>query len=129
MTPSILAILLIGAHFFGDWYLQPRWMATSKSSDFNTLSLHVGTVSLILGLALFHTVALPILLWKLGVNAIIHGIIDWNLWTFYKRIVRNEGPRTDVEMAKFEYWKDKRFYDFIALDQFMHLATLAILFL
>ena len=129
MEITVLATILIGSHFLGDWYLQSRQMATNKSSDFNVLLHHVGIVSLVLVLALFHTIAFPVLLWKLGVNALVHGLIDWNIWSFYKRMVKNEGPRTDSEMLKYEYWKDKRFYDFIALDQFLHLATLAILFL
>ena len=120
MNHTLFIVCLIAAHFIGDWALQSRKMAMGKSSSKRILVNHISIVSLILLLVLipFNVPATEVIV-KLGINAIVHGIIDWNIWSFYKK----DKP------SNFEYWKDKGFYDTIALDQFLHLGTLAVLFL
>lgn len=126
MNIQAFAILLLAAHFIGDWWMQPRWMAEGKSSSAGTLLHHLFRVTIWIGAAVFfgHTffgvnMAPNIYLLKLLGNAVIHGIVDWNGWKWYKK----------GKSADFKYWKDKKFYDTIAGDQFLHLATLFLIFL
>jgi hypothetical protein len=127
IAPSIFAANLLMAHFVGDWWLQPREMAMKKSSDALTLLRHIVRVTGVL--------ALPVLLvcperwYLLGVNAAIHAIIDWNIWRGYKADVLEQVNFNSEKFAAFEYWKDKRFYDIIATDQFLHLLTIFYLFM
>lgn len=118
---SLVVISFLAAHFIGDWLLQSRAWATAKSSDLKVLAKHVAVITLVLAIpvVLFARDRIPLLL----VNALLHAFIDWNVWSGYGASV----PRD--QLATFEYWKDKRFYDTIACDQFMHLYLIAILFL
>jgi len=47
----------------------------------------------------------------------LHGLQDLIIWRF--------GP--PILKIKETYWEDKKFYDLIALDQFLHLSVLFIL--
>lgn len=128
IVPVVLTFLI--AHFFGDWFCQPRWMARKKSENLLILLAHLAIVTAWLGAGLFFLHCFKVLpttealfqapmTMKLTFNAVIHGAIDWNIWRNYKNSIHMD----------FEYWKDKRFYDTIAMDQLLHLGTLAILFL
>ncbi len=118
---SMPIICFLAAHFMGDWLLQPRKWATSKSSNLGVLTEHVAVVSLCLlpCVALFAPDRWPLLL----VNAVLHSFIDWNIWSGYKASI----PRAQLET--FEWYKDKRFWDTIAVDQFLHLFLIALFFL
>lgn len=120
---SSFAISLIIAHFIGDWYLQSRDTALKKSTIFMVLYSHVFTVSCVL---------LPVVwyfngankVWILIPNGIIHGLIDWNIWTYYKKKLLKRVNGDIAVFKAFAYWKDKTFYDTVALDQCLHLVTL-----
>ena len=75
-------------------------------------------------------------------NALIHGVIDWNIWKLYKYTVYrrlltrviSEGAREDqyeagiASHAKvWKYYEDSKFYDTIGIDQFLHAATIVLL--
>jgi hypothetical protein len=119
MTTVYIA-LLIAAHFIGDWLLQSRAMAHTKSTNMWVLIDHVCIVSFILALpiSIFAPERMPLLI----INGLLHAFIDWNLWSGYKASIPIDQQTT------FEYWKDKRFYDHIACDQFMHLFLIIVLF-
>jgi len=108
---------LIMAHFYGDWYFQSREMAHKKSSSIKMLLQHLFLVALPLG---FFIICLrPERIKLLPIYLVIHGVQDWFLWRGYK---------ADHPDPTFEYWKDKRFYDLIAIDQGIHLITIIALF-
>lgn len=150
------SIILIFTHFLCDWVLQPRGIAEKKSSHVGVLLLHLAINSIGFALATwaigtFSPIALLL-------NALAHGVIDWNIWRLYKntvfqrisrKVYRTEAlliqrkvipilyfsPKEEIEQAKLE-WKDKNlyakdywFYLTIALDQFLHLAIAMSLFL
>jgi hypothetical protein len=111
---------LLAAHFIGDWFLQPRWMATEKSKNFNTLCKHLFIVSILL-----FAVSFPVLGWfKAAVatlmNAYAHGLIDWFGWGWYKKKFATYTDKGHLN----NYW----FYTTIGIDQFLHLALIVILF-
>lgn len=69
-------IKLFFLHFLADFILQPREMGKKKSSDFRWLFGH---------LSIQFLVFLPFVGWRLSaMNALIHGIIDRNIWRGYK---------------------------------------------
>lgn len=118
---SLGIISFLAAHFMGDWILQSRKMAHTKSSDFSVLLGHIGIISLVLWFPVMTFT--PDHLFILIPNAIFHGLIDWNMWRGYKEMRAGE-----IEAGAFRHWEDKLFYDFIAVDQFLHLAIIYILF-
>lgn len=159
-------IYLLFLHFVADFLLQSRKMGERKSTDKRWLLAHlsiqflvffVGVFALFIyntfsfwqpGAALeyikFGTV---LALLFSGANAIVHGIIDWNIWRLYKfftyrrllHISRNPVSMTlrpgeenpvllKILIKDFEYWKDHWFYATIGLDQFLHAATLLLLY-
>jgi hypothetical protein len=84
-------------------------------------------------------------------NAAIHGVIDWNIWSLYKKQVKKRLNKaaymravedTDwntsyknrcerhlkVLAEEFKYWEDKGFYTTIGLDQLLHTLTIILLF-
>lgn len=117
----IIAILL--GHFIGDWLLQPRWMAKSKTIDVVILISHVILVSLnfltfvaLYGLIYFINIHYDVLLSILLINAIIHAIQDNIIWRWYKKTKHAN-----------QFYDDKLFYDTIACDQLLHLCTIFVL--
>ena len=46
-----LALVLVIAHFVGDFICQSDWMALNKSTRWDALAMHVGAYTLVLGLA------------------------------------------------------------------------------
>lgn len=120
----MLMVLLI-TNYILDFKFQSRHMAENKSEDVHCLTNHcfiiffgflflllfIGRVSESLPFAFF--------------NAVIHGIIDWNIWRHYKRAIIKRIPM--AERREFKYWKDKGFYDTIGLDGLLHTLTIIIL--
>ena len=117
---NLFILGLVAAHFIGDWICQPRWMAVNKSKCFPTLLRHLCIVSFFLLLVSIPVLGLLPALLAVSLNAYAHGIIDWYGWKWYKR--------------KFEFLSDHEhlnnywFYTTIAIDQFLHLAIIIILF-
>ncbi len=118
---TLYVIALLAAHFFGDWILQSRDMAVRKSSDIQMLFKHCCIVS-----ACLFFVAVPFIgFWKAGfcvlINFYFHALIDWHGWTIYKKKF--------VGLTLEEHFKNYWFYFTIAIDQFLHLAIIFLLFL
>jgi hypothetical protein len=85
-------------------------------------------------------------------NAIVHGIIDWNIWRLYKLsahirikkdlaildqitvrdpMIDHEGSMKeayDEKVANWKYWEDHVFYSTIGFDQLLHCLTIIALF-
>ena len=114
--------ILFGFHFIFDGLLQSREMARNKSTDMKVLLSHL--VYIILGILLAglfftgltreQTVTFAV------INAILHGLIDWNIWNLYKYSVLKRFPDCVTGKIKFEYWEDSWFYHFILGDQLLH---------
>lgn len=117
MKKILLAILI---HFIADFVLQPRAMGKGKSSNILWLIAHLAIQYGAFYYFFGHTFALA--------NAIVHGIIDWNIWKLYKLSVKIRNPSMDVAEAQYyEYWNDHLFYTTIGFDQMLHMGTLIIL--
>ena len=138
-------IALLAYHVIADFLLQSREMGKNKSQDIGVLCQHLG-----IQFAVFFIGCIPLMgadaaLIFAFVNACIHGVIDWNIWKLYKfyayicikKIVAKkhgwwsqppeEDPNIKEEIANWKYWEDKGFYDTIGVDQFLHGATLVVL--
>ncbi len=110
-TDKILLAILV--HFLADFVAQTRRMAVNKSTHWSFLGAHCLIIFLFFW---------PFFGWKFALcNAIIHAIIDKNIWSGYKFIRRNEDIKT------FQYWNDSLFYSFIGFDQLLHITTLIFL--
>lgn len=115
-----LPIVLITAHFVGDWYFQPPEMAANKSKDLLTLIRHIVRVTAVLVVFL-----LPFIneenaaRYGIGllVYAFAHGVQDWNIWGWYSRKFGDTDRLTNTW-----FWKT------IATDQLIHLTLLLIIF-
>lgn len=117
---SNLMIGLMVTHVLTDWILQDRQTAKNKSSNFGYLIPHLFIIHTGLliwakcsGLNFYDSFTFAFL------NAILHGIIDKNLIKVYKYLVVKRFPEVMKGMT-FEYWEDKMFYDYIAIDQLLH---------
>lgn len=110
MTISLFALLvIIGAHFIGDFVLQWDAVAMAKSSSNLALTQHIAVYVMSL------IVILPLAInWRAALllaftNGACHWITDWFTSRWTKKL-----------------WAAQRRHDFfvvIGLDQFIHLAT------
>lgn len=118
---TLYVILLVAAHFLGDWIFQSRKMAVDKSNKLKTLFNHVLIVSCILFATACPFIGVINAAWAVTFNALSHILIDWYGWGFYKKKFVNK----PLEFHFKNYW----FYFTIACDQFLHLAIMFFLFL
>lgn len=138
---KILAIMMV-SHFVADFLLQSREMGKTKSTVFKVLLEHIIIQYLTLWAALLFFVG-PTLAVEISLcNALVHGLIDWNIWKLYKwsviyrlyNIVLDSGARRDQMLEQIEekakgwqYWEDHWFYTTIGTDQLLHGLTLVAL--
>ena len=123
MTIILTALFL---HFIGDFVLQTREVATTKSKDWYALAHHCMIIwfsmiplGVMVGGGFIDCMAFA------TANAVIHGTIDRNIWKRYgQRIARKSDPTRNEE---FQYWKDHVFYTVIGFDQFLHVSVLLLL--
>lgn len=108
----MIPVLIILSHFVGDWFLQPRYMAMNKSKDLKVLGQHILIVGAVMAIPALVTLNFLGLL----VYLVLHGIQDWYLWRYAHHFLDPDTPLSDQKVV----------YDFIALDQSIHLI-LAIL--
>ncbi len=128
---TILAIMFT-CHFIADFLLQSREMGKTKSTKFKVLLAHIGIQYSILFIGLIFFIG-PEFAFKIsGLNALVHGVIDWYIWRGYKwsvysRIKQNPNHKLtwlqDGEEG-WVYWEDHYFYVTIGLDQLLHGLTL-----
>lgn len=106
MTPMSSVLVLLFAHWFGDFVCQTRWQGNNKSKDIRALAAHVLTYSTVLiftSLVLFN----PVLgLFYAIMNGCLHFVVDF----FTSRLTA-------------KLWAEKLehgFWSIIGLDQFIH---------
>jgi hypothetical protein len=117
MEKILLALLI---HFVADFVLQTRAMGKGKSESISWLLIHLAIQYGAFFYFFGHAFAIA--------NALIHGMIDWNIWKLYKLTVKLRNPRMTIyEAQDYRYWDDHLFYTTIGLDQMLHGATLIIL--
>lgn len=117
MIPISVVLLILFAHFVGDWLLQTRWMALNKSSNLKVLLIHLANVAVPLFLvSLFFFPWQTGLLW-VGINILCHGLQDWNIWTLAGRWIRY---RYGDEVTKENVYQYADFWNVVGLDQFLH---------
>ncbi len=143
----LMAWLLV-LHFIADFPLQSRRMGKEKSEKFFVLYDHLAVHWYVFFFGLIFIIGIWDAMTIANVNAVIHGIIDWNIWRAYKyRVWRwaitkskkmgwaetggvDGGPMTKDDymyVAKsFEYWNDHWFYTTIGFDQLLHGLTLVL---
>lgn len=120
---TIAALIL---HFISDFLLQSREMGKNKSSNWFYLAQH---------LIIIFFAFLPFGLKFSTVNAIVHGLIDKNIWNVYKffvmkRLRKNKAhPLLEQKgvSSSWKYWEDSWFYSTIGFDQLLHTLTLVVL--
>jgi hypothetical protein len=108
---TILILYVLTLHYIGDFLLQNRWMAENKCKSLYALGSHVGTYTFTLGvgvavLAAFKLVIIPMLLFYVLLNGVLHFVAD-----FYTS-----------RMTK-KYANDGKWYGFFAvlgIDQLFH---------
>jgi hypothetical protein len=115
-------ICLFVVHFIADFICQPREMGKKKS--YEPLWL-LGHLAIQFVFFLFFG-------WKFALaNAVIHGVIDWNIWRLYKLSVVKRHPQLNwndkYQQGAWKYWEDHLFYTTIGLDQMLHGITLIVL--
>lgn len=126
-------VYLLFLHFLADFILQPREMGRQKSEKFKYLFQHLLIQFFVFFFGLMVIMPDTYMLFALG-NALVHGLIDWNIWNLYKLSVWKR-RRSDIELVgreqlkkTWKYWDDHWFYVTIGLDQFLHAATIVVLY-
>ena len=111
LSPLSGFVLLLLAHWIGDFVLQSQWQATNKSKRLDALALHVATYSAVL------LMAAVILLgpWRGAgftlANAAFHFATDFVT------------SRVSARFWRQQAWD--KFFVTLGFDQFVHQATLA----
>lgn len=133
-------MLLLGwmmiLHFVADFIFQSREMGQKKSSEFRWLFKHLTIQWLFFALGLIYFVGPVTAVGFATLNAVIHGIIDWNIWNLYKVYTIHrlkdidplEDDRFIMPFGQFKYWEDHMFYITIGFDQLLHCLTIIGLF-
>lgn len=138
----LLAYMFI-LHFIADFLLQSREMGKKKSSEPRWLFKHLAIQWAMFAVCLAPFIGPVLSIGIATLNALVHGIIDWNIWRGYKLfvffrladVVRKEGAREDqvkdqvmIKAKDWQYWEDHWFYTTIGFDQLLHGLTLVALF-
>jgi hypothetical protein len=129
-------------HFVADFLLQSREMGKKKSSEFIWLAKHIGIQFSIIALGMSFMLGFKMALIFSLLNALIHGLIDWNIWGLYKlsaykrimqeakqfKISEQERQAWVAESGRnWQYWEDHWFYATIGFDQLLHSLTIVLL--
>lgn len=110
-------LLLLISHYIGDFILQSRKIATTKSSKLSSLFIHLTIIYCsLIPITLYLKVSLFIPL----LYCTLHGIQDWFIWKGYK-IIHSIQLRT-------AYYEDHLFYSTIGFDQLLHTIILLYLY-
>lgn len=144
MTSNLL--ILFGLHFFADFILQSREMGKKKSVEFKWLFYHFGILWIVffVGICLMLDLngikpspeSTRILLALCVGIPLIHCFQDWFIWKGYKAYIKwnwisHNETKEFVDYyfdTKFKYWEDKAFYTTIGIDQFLHYATITLIY-
>ena len=136
--------VLLLFEYLSDFIFQTREMGKEKSQDLNVLIQHCNRVLIgtYFGFLFFYYLTNPNShYFKLAytaalINAIFHGLIDWNIWKIYKALtynkIKKENPSSVVcalrdFKEKRDYAEDPVFYNIIGLDRLLHVLTLLVI--
>lgn len=130
----MIVIYLAFLHLIADFVLQDREMGKKKSEKLQVLVHHCFFQFWVFygGLILLDYDSGAIYKFVL-LNALVHGVIDWNIWRVYKKFTmwqvklgkrQNLTGRQGHQNTEYRYWDDHYFYLTIGIDQFLHLATI-----
>lgn len=123
-------LYLMVLHFIADFLLQSKEMGKKKSECVKWLAAHIGIhfITFFAACLLFLSPEQAALM-AFG-NAALHGLIDWNLWRFYKRTVVWRNPDVPVEELKknYKWWEDFVFIVALGLDQMLHYLSIVTLY-
>lgn len=135
MIELIPLLVILVAEFVGDFLLQSREIALSKSSNLKSLGKHLFAIFMCMA-ATGLGFGLPAV-YLAGCYIVIHGVQDWFIWRAYKaRLISRLGfdemdlqhPPIKEELERFQYWEDKAFYDTIGLDRLLHVLSIIVLY-
>lgn len=109
------AVLIVLAHFLGDWLWQSRDMALRKSSEIKVLIEHVSRVGLILTVPAYiiFDSFVPLVIW-ITINLVLHAIQDWFIWKIAAKVFLKSCK------TKEEAYNKQAFWNIVGLDQFLH---------
>lgn len=143
-------LILIGiflTHLIADFVFQSHEMAQNKSKKLSVLAQHCG----------IHLICFMWVGWKFAIlNALLHAVIDWNIWRGYKMYISRKYEKENEEIDRenevllkahhmlkigspptlrerrrpedYEFWADHWFYTTIGFDQFLHATGYLFLF-
>jgi hypothetical protein len=137
-------------HFIADFILQPRTMGKKKSESLKWLAGHLAIQLVVMAVGLSYLVDAKTALAIAGINAVVHGVVDWYIWRGYKWLVlkriQAQAKKTieyrtkqqpsfaqadfliqeelKHQSAHWRYWEDHWFYVTIGFDQLLHGLTL-----
>ena len=138
-------IFILFFEYLGDFVFQSREIATKKSEDGDSLQAHLQILSAFLFVPVMIVLSqtfgffggIVLSFFFCVANAIIHGVIDWNIWKLYKWIVYNRIKKqnpSSIECALKEFKDDRLyaddpvFYNIIGLDRLLHVSTIIFLY-
>jgi hypothetical protein len=122
--PVSAVLLIVLLHFIGDFVLQPRSIATNKSSSLKHLGYHMLILQTTFMVGIWHYTGQQFTGDPAGFvfcNSMAHGVTDYFTWRFYKLTVYLRDRQATKETWK--YWEDWWFYTTIGIDQAIHMAT------
>src|SRR5262249_5011115 len=111
LSPLSGFVLLLLAHWVGDFVLQSQWQAMNKSKRLDALALHVAIYAAVLLVAAVTLLGAGRGLGSTLVNAALHFATDFVT------------SRVTARFWERQEWH--RFFVMVGLDQFVHQATLA----
>lgn len=127
----MILVYLMFLHFVADFILQSREMGQKKSTEWEWMKKHIFWIKLVFFVGLFPVVGFYKAATFALANGLIHLCIDSCIWKVYAWTVwereRKTGVKREDLKKRWKYWEDKWFYDTIGLDQFLHVATIIII--
>ena len=117
-------VYLLFLHFVADFLLQSREMGQKKSKYFKWLYFHCSMQYMVMFIGTLFLFGFEKATAFSFLNAFMHGVVDWNIWKFYKLRVVKLCKKCKIYPSTYEYWHDPYFYATIGLDQFLHSATI-----
>lgn len=142
----ILAYMFV-LHFIADFLLQSREMGKNKSSNYTYLFKHLAIIFGIIFVGLVPFLGLKLAFVISFYNAVIHGVIDKNIWNLYKAFViwkmkrdsfkwtwmngnlnipheERAAKKLEEIQSEFKFYEDHWFYATIGFDQLLHALTI-----